>query len=310
MGVCPKSRGWELNPHIAALQDYKIGFNVRNSACVKVRNVEKTISDFVVYLSIDERLSKRVVRDYKYTVRRFLNQSGRLVNRETLRNYLKYYVSKKPSTYNNQLKGLRAFIMRYLGRPEIILGFRKAPVLDNFDEVILPSKEQLKQGFSSLNCDREKAIFMLYKDSGLRRSELLQLQKDDIDMSLRLIKSKHNARTKRAGITFYTEETEAFLSNYLNSRKDSKSRLFRIDMNVFYKMWIQISEKAGIKITPQVLRKWQSTTLGENGCPDRYVDVFQGRAPKTVLAKFYTGKELLRLKVIYEKFSEGLKILN
>jgi len=50
--------------------------------------------------------------------------------------------------------------------------------------------------------------------------------------------------------------------------------------------------------------------LGENGCPDRYVDVFQGRAPKTVLAKFYTGKELLRLKVIYEKFSEGLKILN
>jgi len=303
------SRGWELNPHIAALQAYNIGFNVRNSACVKIRNVEKTISDFAVYLSIDERLSKRVVRD-KYTVRRFLNQSRRLVNREALRSYLKYYVSKKPSTYNNQLKGLRAFIMRYLGRPEIILGFRKAPVLDNFDEVVLPSKEQLKQGFSSLNCDREKAIFMLYKDSGLRRSELLQLQKDDSDTCLRSVKSKHNTRTKRAGITFYTEETEAFLNNYLESRIDNKPKVFRIDMNVFYKMWIQISEKAGIKIRPQVLRKWQSTTLGENGCPDRYVDVFQGRAPKTVLAKFYTGKELLRLKAIYEKFSEGLKILN
>jgi len=304
------SRGWELNPHIAALQAYNIGFNVRNSACVKIRNVEKTISDLVVYLSIDERLSKRVVRDYKYTVRRFLNQSRGLVNRQTIRSYLKHYVSKKPSTYNNQLKGLRAFIMRYLGRPEIILGFRKAPVLDNFDEVVLPSKEQLKQGFSSLLCDREKAVFMLYKDSGLRRSELLQLQKDDIDTCLRSVKSKHNTRTKRAGITFYTEETETFLNNYLNNRKDSKSRLFRIDMNIFYKMWIQISEKAGIKIRPQVLRKWQSTTLGENGCPDRYVDVFQGRAPKTVLAKFYTGKELLRLKAIYEKFSKGLRILN
>ena len=299
-----------MNPHIAALQDYNIGFNVRNSACVKIRNVEKTISDFAVYLSIDERLSKRVVRDYKYTVRRFLNQSRRLVNREALRSYLKHYVSKKPSTYNNQLKGLRAFIMRYLGRPEIILGFRKAPVLDNFDEVVLPSKEQLKQGFSSLLCDREKVVFMLYKDSGLRRSELLQLQKDDIDTSLRSVKSKHNTRTKRAGITFYTEETETFLNNYLESRKDNKPKVFRIDINVFYKMWIQISEKAGIKIRPQVLRKWQSTTLGENGCPDRYVDVFQGRAPKTVLAKFYTGKELLRLKAIYEKFSEGLRILN
>ena len=44
--------------------------------------------------------------------------------------------------------------------------------------------------------------------------------------------------------------------------------------------------------------------------PDRYVDVFQGRAPKTVLAKFYTGKELLRLKSIYQKFSKRLRILD
>jgi len=299
-----------LNPHIAALQAYNIGFNIDSSASVRIRNMEKTISDFVVYLSIDERLSKRVVRDYKYTIRRFLKESHGVVNRETLRNYLRDYIPRKPSTYNNQLKGLRAFIMRYLRRPEIILGFRKAPVLDNFEEAILPSKEQLKHGFSSLHGDKEKAIFMFYKDSGLRRSELLQLQKDDIDDSLRSVKSKHNARTKRAGITFYTEETETFLNNYLNSRKDNKSKLFRMDMNAFYKMWVRVSRRAEMKITPQVLRKWQSTVLGESGCPDRYVDVFQGRAPKTVLAKFYTGKELKRLKSIYDKFSKGLRILN
>ena len=299
-----------MNPHIAALQAYNIGFNIDSSASVRIRNMEKTISDFVVYLSIDERLSKRVVRDYKYTIRRFLKESHGVVNRETLRNYLRDYIPRKPSTYNNQLKGLRAFIMRYLRRPEIILGFRKAPVLDNFEEAILPSKEQLKHGFSSLHGDKEKAIFMFYKDSGLRRSELLQLQKDDIDDSLRSVKSKHNARTKRAGITFYTEETETFLNNYLNSRKDNKSKLFRMDMNVFYKMWVRIRRRAEMKITPQVLRKWQSTVLGESGCPDRYVDVFQGRAPKTVLAKFYTGKELKRLKSIYDKFSKGLRILN
>ena len=68
------SRGWELNPHRAALQANNIGFNITNSASFKIRNIEKTISDFVVYLSIDERLSKRVVNDYKYIIRRFLNQ--------------------------------------------------------------------------------------------------------------------------------------------------------------------------------------------------------------------------------------------
>ena len=116
-------------------------------------------------------------------------------------------------------------------------------------------RAQLKQGFSSLHDDKEKAIFMFYKDSGLKRSELLQLQKDDIDGSLRSVKSKPNTRTKRAGITFYTEETETFLNNYLNSRKDNKSKLFRMDMNAFYKMRVRISERAGMKITPQVLRK-------------------------------------------------------
>ena len=35
--------------------------------------------------------------------------------------------------------------------------------------------------------------------------------------------------------------------------------------------------------------------------PDRFVDVFHGRTPKNVLAKFYTGIELLRLKRIYNK---------
>jgi len=35
--------------------------------------------------------------------------------------------------------------------------------------------------------------------------------------------------------------------------------------------------------------------------PDRFVDVFQGRAPRNVSAKHYTGKGLERLKRIYDK---------
>ena len=51
----------------------------------------------------------------------------------------------------------------------------------------------------------------------------------------------------------------------------------------------------------QITKKWHATQLGELGVPDRYVDIFQGRAPKTVLAQYYTGKELSRLREIYEK---------
>ncbi len=48
-------------------------------------------------------------------------------------------------------------------------------------------------------------------------------------------------------------------------------------------MWKKVSKKTGAKITSQILGKWHSTMLGELGVPDRHVDVFQGRAPKSVL---------------------------
>jgi len=46
------------------------------------------------------------------------------------------------------------------------------------------------------------------------------------------------------------------------------------------------------------LRLWFSTEMGELDVPDRYVDVFQGRAPRTVIAKHYTGKGFERLNMI------------
>jgi intergrase/recombinase len=56
-----------------------------------------------------------------------------------------------------------------------------------------------------------------------------------------------------------------------------------------------------------MLRAWFSTEMGEIGVPDRFIDVFQGRAPSTVLAKHYTEKGLLRLKRIYGK--ANLKVI-
>jgi intergrase/recombinase len=68
------------------------------------------------------------------------------------------------------------------------------------------------------------------------------------------------------------------------------------------------SKSAGVSITSKVLRAWFSTEMGEPDVADRFIDIFQGRAPRTVLAKHYTGKGLLRLKQIYDKAK--LKLLD
>jgi len=277
-------------------------------ASLRVRDLKSVATEFQKHCAIDERLQPRVVRDYKNTALRFLRFTKGEVSQESVRAYLSSYVEKAPKTYNNQLCGLRAFVMRFLKRKELMEGFKKAHEDSNF-EVELPTKAQIQRGFEALGDDKEKAIYLMYASSGLRQMELRRLSRfDDIDFRLRAVKSKHNTRTKKAGVTFYNQECEVYLRKYLSSRQDSSETLLPISNCAFYAMWKKVSESAGVKITPQVLRKWHSTELGERGVPDRYVDVFQGRAPKTVIAKFYTGKELERLKRIYDK--AGLTVLS
>jgi integrase len=137
---------------------------------------------------------------------------------------------------------------------------------------------------------------LLYATSGIRKSEALKLCENDIDRALRCVKPKHDTRTKKAGVSFFNNECAIYISKLACGNP----RIFHMKTDRFDMIWHKASEKAGIKITPQVLRVWHSTELGEKGIPDRYVDVFQGRAPKTMIARFYTGKELLRLKRIYD----------
>jgi len=118
----------------------------------------------------------------------------------------------------------------------------------------------------------------------------------------------HYTRSKRSGITFYNQEAETWLGKYLEERTDDDPRLFLISDRQWRIIWNNASKAASIRITAKKLRLWHSTELGELGVPDRYVDVFQGRAPRSVLAKHYTGNGLERLKRIYDK--TGLKVLS
>jgi intergrase/recombinase len=48
--------------------------------------------------------------------------------------------------------------------------------------------------------------------------------------------------------------------------------------------------------------------MGKAFVPDRYIDIFQGRAPKNVLAKHYNPHGIIMLKEIYGKAK--LRIVN
>jgi intergrase/recombinase len=71
---------------------------------------------------------------------------------------------------------------------------------------------------------------------------------------------------------------------------------------------MEARKKTGINITPQILREWFACEMGRLGVPDRYVDAFCGRVPRSVLARHYTDFSPEKLKEIYDK--ANLKVLS
>ncbi len=260
----------------------------------------ETLEAFAEFMMVNMRLEKRTVRETKSNIRRYLESSNYAVNYEAVSKFLKSYMSKSSRTYNAQLTSLRRFVRDFLHAPESILDFKMAPIDLLGKNIVLPTKEQLKKGFEALTDDGEKALYLFTLSTGLRRSEIMGLTKDKIDFKLRSVIPLHFTRVKRSGITFFNSETEEFLNKYLSTRPDDP-KVFRIYPKKCKWLWRKASEAAGVKISPQILRVWFSNELGEQLVPDRFVDIFEGRAPRSVLAKNYTAKGIERLKLIYDK---------
>jgi len=172
----------------------------------------------------------------------------------------------------------------------------------------LVSKTQVRKGFYGLSKTVAKVLYLFTATTGLRKTEILTLKRSQVNTQTHAVIPQHFTRKKRSGITFYNSETAGYLRKYMFERKNGSERLFLISDRAWKKIWRDASKNACVKITSKILRAWFSTEMGELGTPDRFVDIFQGRAPRSVLARHYTGKGLERLKRIYDK--ANLKVLS
>jgi len=265
------------------------------------------LEKFADFLLVNMRLEKKTIQQNIQDARRFLEMFDYIVNYENVRRYLERYIPKAAKTYNTQITSLRRFIRDFLKVPKLIMSFKMAPVDEWAFAKELPSKSQIQLGFEGLEETRAKAIYLFTATTGLRKGEILALQKRQVDFYLCSVVPMHFTRKKRSGITFFNAEAAFWLQKYLRKRKDDSQKLFVVSDRQWKRIWRLASKCAGVSITSKVLRAWFSTEMGELGVADRFVDVFQGRAPRSVLAKHYTGKGLLRLKRIYDK--ANLRIL-
>jgi integrase/recombinase XerD len=163
------------------------------------------------------------------------------------------------------------------------------------------NKEDLIRFCNAIETPKEKALFLLYATSGLRRQEILSLKPEDVDFEKRMITpNNHLGETKKSWCSFYNEEAEEALNEYLATKKQSRSkRIFPMQRYEVVELWKSAREKTGLDITPQKLRQWFCSEMMRLGVSETYIDAFCGRVPKSVLARHYTDFSSEKLNEIY-----------
>jgi len=273
---------------------------------------ERILEDFKNFLTVNRQLGERTVERHILELKRlFENAKFNPLNatKSDIRNYLMMFKEVPANSYANILKTLRIFYRDYLGRLEVVEGF-KFPTRP-FNAIAIPSKRKLQEFYRWLKEPMAKALFLIYVTTGLRRNEALNLRIGDIDFEKKNDHSKgDSSRTKRTWITFYNDEAEDALKEYLGSFEslNKQARLFPVTETYFRKRWIAFEKERKLKLSPQVLREWFACEMGRLGVPDRYIDAFCGRVPRSVLARHYTDFSPEELKEIYDK--ANLKVLS
>jgi len=275
----------------------------RKGTVLAFKNQEEMLGRFRDFQLVDLRRSKRTAYEKVWWIKRvlkFLNKNPCEISRDDLRLFLKSLDGYSRSHYKNALMALKVFFRDFLQKPELVSSFKFPHRVFKPKQIV--TKEQIRVFYGALDTTKEKALFLLYATSGLRRQEILTLTPEDVDFEKRMITpSNHLGETKKSWVSFYNQEAEQVLNKYLSEKKKSRSkRLFPMQRHEDVELWKTAKEKTGANITPQKLRQWFCQEMINQGTSETYVDAFCGRVPKSVLARHYTDFSSVKLLKIYE----------
>ncbi len=260
------------------------------------------IDDFILFAQAKLNLTKLTAKQYSRRVKAFLKGRNYVNDRG-----IQLFIQKKkenctPNYVSNMISSFKAYFRDYKGLPWMDGYKHPSSPLKIKPEI---KKEDIKTFIEAIDDLGVKCAAIFLASSGLRRGEVLSLKENDVNRELRsLIPSCHTGQTKHSGITFYNKEAEKHLNEYEQKQtpKEKESgRLFPIRYERFFYAWKRAKKKSGINLKPKDLRDFFSQEMGKAFVPDRYIDIFQGRSPRNVLAKHYNPHGISMLKEIYEK---------
>lgn len=295
----------------------------------------KLKTDFLEYLEIEQNRSQKTIENYDHYLTRLEDFAGELnvsdINAELVRKW-RLWLNRLATNNNDELSkttqnyhliALRSFL-RYCAKRDIeTLSPDKIELArTRRPQVTFLNEEELARLFNQPNTSsrvglRDRAILELLFSSGLRVSELVNLNKDSINLTRREFMVRGKGQKDRP--IFISENAADWVTKYLDSRDDTSKALFirysgskRVDLTGNYlrltvrsvqRLVSRYARLAGITkhVSVHTLRHSFATDLLMNGSDIRSVQAMLGHS-NIATTQIYTHITDPHLKAEYEKY--------
>ena len=299
--------------------------------------ISEALTDFLEHLEVEGGRSPKTIANYQLYLERFIDFAGDItvdkITSEVIRRYRLWLNRYKNETTNEELSlitqsyhliALRGFLT-YLSRRDItslaadkiILPktARKQVTFLQYDEVVRMINQIPTDTEAGL---RDRAIVELLFSSGLRVSELVNLNRDHINLSRREFMVRGKGQKDRP--VFISKSAAEHVSSYLDARTDNLPALFlsysrrnaapnlsgdyrRLSARSIQRMISQYARLAGITkhVSPHTMRHSFATDLLMNGADLRSVQSLLGHSNIST-TQVYTHVTDQHLKDIHERF--------
>ena len=302
--------------------------------------LSNAIRQFLEYCEIEKNQSQKTLTNYAHYLGRFLEFAGDLELSKIDLNLIKKYrlylnrYEFRPNepltvkTQNYHIIALRAFLKYCVKRDWKSLEPEKVELSKIPQRTVeYLARDELQMLFDAVDTSkitglRNRAILELLYSTGLRISELVSLNRNQINLERGEFQIRGKGRKVR--IVFISDRAKRWLKEYLNAREDFLDPLFlnhrrprdkkdeeldvkgehrRLTEYTIQEMVRTTAYNAGIvkKVTPHTLRHSFATELLINGADIRSVQEMLGHASITT-TQIYTHISNKKLKEIHRKF--------
>ena len=272
---------------------------------ITITDIKENITNYQEFTINELSPSPATIKNQKSAIRRFLNHSQGIINKDTVKNYLESHEST--SWQSNQLKALRKFIRDYLYLGNWINEFEFSKEKAKIKSAI-PNNNQLVLFYSKLDYQIQM-IFLILIASGLRIGEVLSLEIDDISFKTNMIDASnvHKSDKKSSWISFMTHQVSDLIRIYSKSL-NGDDNLFQVSYKTVQNNFHKVSKETGIKIKPHLLRTIFTERCTQAGISEKYIDAFCGRISQNILRRHYTDYSPEAMRIQYDKAESFLRL--